>query len=93
MIFRGVAVVDDDGHTLSVIVAPLKSRPPRPDASGATGDEHERAVALVDVTLIDEMLRLSPAERLRQNDRAATLAARLQVAFSAEAGTWPNRAR
>ena len=63
------------------------------NTSGATGDEREGAAASVDVTLIDEMLRLSPSERLRQNDRAATLAARLQVAFSAKAGTWPNRAR
>ncbi len=37
----------------------------------------------VDGTLIDEMLRLSPAERLRQNDRMATLAAELRKAFGA----------
>ena len=36
----------------------------------------------VDVTLIDEMLRLSPEERLRQNDRSLTLAAQLREAFS-----------
>jgi hypothetical protein len=42
------------------------------------------------VTLIDEMLRMTPAERLRQNDRMAGLASRLREAF--ENGTsWPNR--
>jgi hypothetical protein len=93
MTFRGVAVIDDDWHTLLVTGGPLKSRLPSRNTSDATGDERVGAAVSVDVTLIDEMLRLSPAERLRQNDRAATLAARLQVAFSAEAGTWPNRAR
>ena len=47
----------------------------------------------VDVTLIDEMLRLSPGERLRQNDRVASLAARLKQAFSAKALRWPNHSR
>jgi hypothetical protein len=45
-----------------------------------------RAAALVDsrvdVSLIEETLRLSPTERLKQNDRMAGLAARLRVAFS-----------
>lgn len=35
----------------------------------------------VDDTLIDEMLRLTPVERLRQNDRAATTATKLREAF------------
>lgn len=39
------------------------------------------STAGVDVSLIDEMLRLTPAERLRQNDRAAALVAALQAAF------------
>jgi hypothetical protein len=56
-------------------------------------DEHEAAGTLVDVTLIDEMLRLPLAERLRQNDRAAALAVRLQAAFSAKSEQWPSRAR
>jgi hypothetical protein len=56
-------------------------------------DEHEEVAVSVDVTLIDEMLRLSPAERLRQNDRAAGLAARLQAAFSAKLERWPSRPR
>jgi hypothetical protein len=43
-------------------------------------DEVERP--LVDGSLIDEMLRLSPVERLRQNDRMATLAAKLTEAFA-----------
>ena len=61
--------------------------PPRPfvEWRDATDDEQQDAAAFVDVTLIDEMLRLSPAERLRQNDRAAALAARLRAAFSAKA--------
>jgi hypothetical protein len=37
----------------------------------------------VDVTLIDEMLRLTPKQRLEQNDRMATLAVRLRTAFEA----------
>ncbi|HVX94139.1 MAG TPA: hypothetical protein VHK47_04425 [Polyangia bacterium] len=44
----------------------------------------------VDATLIEEMLRLSPAERLRQNDRMATLAAKLRAAFETGATRWPN---
>lgn len=35
----------------------------------------------VDGTLIDEMLRLTPAQRLRQNDRMAGLAFQLREAF------------
>jgi hypothetical protein len=56
-------------------------------------DQHDDPAASVDVTLIDEMLRLTPAERLAQNDRAAALATRLQAAFAAEAESWPTRAR
>jgi hypothetical protein len=41
----------------------------------------------VDTSLIDEMLRLSPAERLRQNDRMASLALKLRAAFSARRRT------
>lgn len=37
----------------------------------------------VDVTLIEEMLRLSPAERLRQNDRMAATAVKLRAGFDA----------
>ncbi len=45
----------------------------------------------VDVTLIDEMLRLSPIERLRQNDRVANLAAKLKAAFESGPTRWPIR--
>lgn len=45
----------------------------------------------VDATLIDEMLRLSPAERLRQNDRMATLATKLRSAFGEGGARWPSR--
>ena len=45
----------------------------------------------VDTSLIDEMLRLSPAERLRQNDRMAALAMKLREAFSGRQGEWSNR--
>jgi hypothetical protein len=54
-------------------------------------EDSEAETAGVDVTLIEEMLRLSPAERLRQNDRMATLAATLRAAFEAGATRWPNR--
>jgi hypothetical protein len=49
------------------------------------GDEGEQgseaASSHVDVTLIDEMLRLSPIERLRPNDRVASLAAKPKAAL------------
>jgi len=45
----------------------------------------------VDTSLIDEMLRLSPAERLRQNDRVASLALKLRAAFSGREKEWSNR--
>ncbi len=45
----------------------------------------------VDVTLIDEMLRMSPEERLRQNDRMVALVASLQEAFAAGTIEWRNR--
>ena len=57
------------------------------------GDKLEERATSVDPTLIEEMLRLSPGERLRQNDRAAALAARLQAAFSAKTEQWPSPAR
>jgi hypothetical protein len=49
---------------------------------GEHGDRDEKTRPVVDVSLIEEMLRLSPAERLRQNDRAAQLAERLRQACS-----------
>ena len=45
----------------------------------------------VDVTLIDEMLRLTPAQRLRQNDRVASLATRLREAFEVRNAACPSR--
>jgi len=45
----------------------------------------------VDVTLIEEMLRLSPAERLRQNDRMAAIAVKLRTGFDAKRAKWPSR--
>jgi hypothetical protein len=54
------------------------------------GEDSEAETAGVDVTLIEEMLRPSPAERLRQNDRMATLAAKLRAAFETGATRWPN---
>jgi len=44
----------------------MSERDERPDASQATG-------AGVDVTLIDEMLRMTVRQRLEQNDRMASL--------------------
>jgi hypothetical protein len=38
----------------------------------------------VDLTLIDEMLRLDPIERLRLNDRAVNAALELRRAFARE---------
>jgi hypothetical protein len=44
--------------------------------------------AAVDVGLVDEMLRMSPLERLRQNDRMAELASKLREAFLAREREW-----
>jgi hypothetical protein len=44
-----------------------------------------------DVGLIDEMLRMSPSERLRQNDRMAALAVKLREAFAMKDGAWKIR--
>lgn len=49
-------------------------------------DESDGGAVAVDVTLIDEMLRLTPKQRLEQNDRMATLAVRLRRAFEGRAG-------
>jgi len=56
----------------------------RDDRQGGT----DTTASGVDVTLIEEMLRLSPGDRLRQNDRTAALAVRLRDAFATgESGT------
>jgi len=55
----------------------------------APGEDEETPA--VDVSLIDEMLRLTPAERLQQNDRVASLAARLRQAFVVRDAACPNR--
>jgi hypothetical protein len=52
-----------------------------------------KVASTVDVSLIEEMLRMSPAERLRLNDRMATLATKLQEAFSIRQTQWPSRER
>jgi hypothetical protein len=55
-------------------------------------DEAEADVAVdADVGLIDEMLRMSPSDRLRQNDRMAALAAKLRGAFLAKEREWKAR--
>jgi hypothetical protein len=51
----------------------------------------EQQPVSLDTSLIDEMLRLSPVERLRQNDRMAALVAKLQDAFLDRKEQWPNR--
>jgi hypothetical protein len=57
---------------------------PAPDAvddhgHGSTHDEQG-----VDLTLIDEMLRLEPIERLRMNDRTINAILELRDAFAAK---------
>jgi len=44
----------------------------------------------VDLTLIVEMLRMTPDERLRQNDRAAALVKQLRDAFANRAHAQPR---
>ena len=43
-----------------------------------------RERSTVDATLVAEMLRLSPVERLRQNDRAIATVKELRRAFAAK---------
>jgi hypothetical protein len=57
----------------------------------AHGEVDEAETTGVGVTLIDELLRLSPIERLRQNDRVASLAVKLKAAFDSGAARWPTR--
>jgi hypothetical protein len=57
----------------------------------ARADDAEQGLSGVDLTLIDEMLRLTPWERLQQNDRMAALAVELRDAFAAPDARWPNR--
>ncbi len=66
-----------------------ESGPSATQLEGAKGPDE--APLAVDVSLIDEMLRLTPAERLRQNDRVASLAVRLREAFGVRDAEWPNR--
>jgi hypothetical protein len=60
--------------------------------SEAERPSHDERPA-VDGSLIEDMLRLTPLERLRQNDRAAALAASLQAAFSRQGEAWQKPAR
>lgn len=53
--------------------------------------EPDSGETAVDVSLIEELLALSPVERLRQNDRMATLAVKLRTAFEAGPVRWPSR--
>jgi len=49
---------------------------------------------MVDATLVSEMLRMSPEERLRQNDRAVATIKELRRAFAAKrADKSPNATR
>ena len=65
----------------------------RRDGALLVRDESRETTVDVDVTLIDEMLRLTPKQRLEQNDRMATLAVRLRAAFEAGRGKpgWTSR--
>jgi hypothetical protein len=56
----------------------------------AVAPSEDEETPAVDVSLIDEMLRLTPAERLRQNDRVALLAVRLREAFAVRDAACPN---
>jgi hypothetical protein len=47
----------------------------------------------VDATLVSEMLRMTPEQRLRENDRALATALELRRAFAARADHTPHRAR
>lgn len=49
-------------------------------------DASQTSAAGVDVTLIDEMLRMTVRQRLEQNDRMAALAVRLRAAVDAQPG-------
>jgi hypothetical protein len=70
---------------------PLLSRMVDCSLMGASKQPGETGPRDVDISLIEEMLRLSPAERLRQNDRAAALATSLREAFAKRTVPWPMR--
>jgi hypothetical protein len=45
----------------------------------------------VDISLIDASLRMTPIQRLRQNDRMATTIAKLRDAFERRDREWKSR--
>ena len=51
------------------------------DQADPEGDSASEAECLVDIGLIDEILRLSPEERLLQNDRMIGIIMELRDAF------------
>ena len=64
------------------------------ERAGGGGSPPETAAEVVDLTLIDEMLRLTPARSAaatRQNDRMATIAMKLRAGFDARTARWPSR--
>ena len=48
--------------------------------AGRPNDSRDPSAASIDVTLIDEMLRMTVRQRLEQNERMAALAGRRQAA-------------
>lgn len=53
-------------------------------------DESQSNAPGVDLTLIDEMLRMTVGQRLEQNDRMASPAVRLREAFEDRKAAWPS---
>lgn len=67
------------------MMATSDERPtPAPDAVDDHGREPTHDEQGVDLTLIDEMLRLEPIERLRMNDRTINAILELRDAFAAK---------
>jgi hypothetical protein len=74
-------MVHDPGHRFRITMSDGQAQQERDEAESSG----------VDVTLIEEMLRLSPAERLRQNDRVAAMAVKLRAGFDARRAKWLSR--
>ena len=72
--FCSVGILTPRGATMK-FMARFEQVDPEHERQGDDADQ-------VDVSLIDEMLRLSPLERLRHNDRMRETVVRLREAFA-----------
>jgi hypothetical protein len=77
-------VITRDRRTLPVMTPDDERPPPEQNRADDHALEPTHDEQGVDLTLIDEMLRLEPIERLRMNDRAINAVLELRDAFAAK---------